>query len=106
MVRLTAGKMVELNFGAAMGREIRLTLDGTAFASGSATPSPALEAGLNQLIAVLEEHEATLRVVYRDGTADTLARQRVEEVVAQIRQHWRRAREPYRLVINTDIAGN
>lgn len=106
MVRLTAGKMVELNFGAAMGREIRLTLDSTAFASGSTTPSPALEAGLNQLIAVLEEQEATLRVVYRDGTADTLARQRVEEVVAQIRQHWRRAREPYRLVINTDIAGN
>ena len=106
MVRLTAGKMVELNFGASIGREIRLTLDASAFAGGSVVPGSELQAGLTQVIDLLGEHRTTLFILYRRGTDGALAQQRVEQIVALIREQWRHAGEPYRLVINIDIVEN
>lgn len=106
MVRLTAGKMVELNFGASIGREIRLTIEANAFAGGTTTPDAALAGGLDQLITLLEEHEATLFITHKPGADRALARDRVDHVVSLIRELWHRAGAPYRLVINTDIVDN
>lgn len=102
MVRLTAGKMTEMNFGASIGREIRLTLDNSAFVGGSEVPTAALDDGIRQLMTLLTDHTTTLYIAYGGEAGDDLGRQRVEHVIALIRQQWRQAGEPYRLVINTD----
>lgn len=106
LVRLTAGKMVELNFGASIGREIRLKLNASAFVDGSLAPKPALESGLNQVIALLAPERSTLFLTYPASANAELARQRLDHIVALIRQLWRNVDEPYRLVINTDIVEN
>lgn len=103
MVRLTAGKMVELNFGASIGREIVLRLDSSAFAGGGTAPNDGLAAGLDQLTALLAEEQTTLFVIYQRASDGEPARQRVDNLVTLIRERWRQAGEPYRLVINTDI---
>ncbi len=106
MVRLTAGKMSELNFGASIGREIVLRLDSSAFASGSTAPNDGLAAGLDQLTALLAEERTTLFVIYQRASDGEQARQRVDHLVTLIRERWRQTGEPYRLVINTDIVEN
>lgn len=106
MVRLTPGKMVELNFGASIGREIRLKLDASAFVGGSTAPVAALDGGLDQVITLLEPERSTLFITYQPSTDGALARQRVDHIVTLIRERWDRAGEPYRLVINTDIGEN
>jgi len=103
MVRLTAGKMVEMNFGASLGREIRFGLDAAAFISGSTATAPALDGGIDQVMALLGEHTTVLTITYTAGSGDQLARQRVEHIAALIRERWRQAGAPYRLIINTDI---
>lgn len=106
MVRLTAGKMVELNFGVSIGREIVLRLDSSAFTSGGTTPTSALFTGLDQLVSLLVEERTTLFVIYQRASGGAEARQRVDHLVTLIREKWRQAGEPYRLVINTDIVEN
>lgn len=106
MVRLTPGKMVELNFGASIGREIRLKLDASAFVGGSTAPVAALDGGLDQVITLLEPERSTLFISYQPSTDGALARQRVDHIVTLIRERWDRAGEPYRLVINTAIGEN
>lgn len=103
MVRLTAGKMTEMNFGISIGREIRLALDGSAFLSGSAAPTAALDDGIGQLMSLLTEHTTTLSIIYTDTAGGTLGRQRLDYVTALIRERWRTAGEPYRLVVNADL---
>ncbi|UXN67868.1 hypothetical protein N8A98_02065 (plasmid) [Devosia neptuniae] len=51
---------------------------------------------------LLTDHTTTLYIAYGGEAGDDLGRQRVEHVIALIRQQWRQAGEPYRLVINTD----
>lgn len=106
MVRLTPGKMVELNFGASIGREIRLKLDASAFVGTSTAPVAALDGGLDQVITLLEPERSTLFITYQPSADGALARQRVDHIVTLIRERWDRAGEPYRLVINTAIGEN
>ena len=103
MVRLTAGKMTEMNFGISIGREIRLALDGSAFLGGSTAPTAELDDGIGQLMSLLAEHTTTLSIIYTDTAAGGLGRQRLDHITALIRERWRGAGEPYRLVINADL---
>ncbi len=103
MVRLTAGKMTEMNFGISIGRKIRIALDGSAFIGGSAEPTATLLDGVGQLMSLLAEHTTTLSIVYTDTAAGGVGRKRLDYVTALIRERWRNAGEPYRLVINADF---
>ena len=103
MVRLTAGKMVEMNFGAQIGRQIRIALDNSAFVNGSTVPTAELETGLEQLISVLVERQAHLQIVYGVAGERQLAQARVHDLVTAIRERWRAAGTPYTLVIDTKI---
>ena len=48
VVRLTRGKLTKLNFGASIGREVRIELSGAAFVAGTNRPPKALLDGLNK----------------------------------------------------------
>lgn len=92
-VRVTAGKMTNLNFGAAISRVVRIDLSGTAFAVDSEKPSPALDRGINQLVRSLETEPSVLRLTYYDsGEGNELARDRLDEVEKLVRQRLRRSR--------------
>src|SRR5690606_8709296 len=63
MVRLTPGKMVEVNFGVSLGREIRLTVGDIAFTGNGTEPTSEMVAGIDQLIALLTEERSRLVLV-------------------------------------------
>lgn len=104
VVRLTAGKMTEVNFGASLGREVRLDLTPEAFLPGSAELSQAWAAGISQLLEVLSERPSSLLVVYRGSDADrSLAERRIRNIETLIAKQWRQRGSTYPLNIQTRI---
>lgn len=101
-VRLTRGKVVKLNFGAAIARIVKLELNGRVFEAGSAALKPKWEAGLDRLIAALAPETSILRITYR-GEEGALARARLRAVADDVHQRWRAAAGAYDLVIDTRI---
>lgn len=92
-VRVTAGKMTNLNFGAAISRVVRIDLSGTAFKPDSDQPSSALDRGIDQLVRSLETEPSVLRLTYYDrGEGEELANQRLAEVEQLVRQRLKRSR--------------
>lgn len=103
-VRITQGKMVTLNFGAAVSRSVNIDLSGTAFNNGSKTPSNALVGGIDQLVAALETEPSVLRLTYyENGEGVALAKQRLAEVEKLVRQRLRRSQLGVDLWIETRI---
>ena len=92
-VRVTAGKMTTMNFGAAISRVVRIDLSGTAFKADSEQPSSALDRGIDQLVRSLETEPSVLRLTYYDrGEGEELANQRLVEVEKLVRQRLSRSR--------------
>lgn len=104
VVRLTAGKTVKINFGAAEGRVVRLDVNGGAFEESSATLKPRWLAGIDQLIDVLRKEHSVLRLIYRATPGEgELARQRVNAIIAIVREKWDSHSESYPLEIESEI---
>src|SRR5690606_23968548 len=103
VVRLTAGKMTELNFGAALGRVVRLDLAAEAFEPGGVELAREWAEGLDQLIAVLAEEQSVLRLTYFDAGEAELAEARVKHIKALIAEAWRRRGRAYPLEIETRV---
>ena len=96
VTRLTPGKMVEMNFGASIGKLVRIDLNASAFASegGKATLSPDLVAGIGTLLPQIAGDAPTLRLSYfipRDTDAEGVKRARalLTLVERHIRREWR-----------------
>jgi uncharacterized repeat protein (TIGR01451 family) len=92
VVRLTAGKMVEMNFGAALSKIVRVDLSGTAFLGGDdpLQPREELVEGLKQLVAQIATKPSVLRLNYvLAGEKENLAKRRLKEVERLIRKLWR-----------------
>lgn len=96
VTRLTPGKMVEMNFGASIGKVVRIDLNASAFASegGTATLSPDLVAGIAALLPQIAGDAPTLRLSYfipRDADAAGVKRARalLTLVERHIRREWR-----------------
>ncbi|MGJ8610128.1 MAG: beta strand repeat-containing protein, partial [Octadecabacter sp.] len=91
VIRVTAGTMARLNFGATIATVVDIDLLDSAFAPGSAEITPALRTGVDQLIAALREDPSVLRLTYyRANESQQLARARMDNLEAFIRQQWRR----------------
>lgn len=92
-VRVTAGKMTNLNFGAAISRVVRIDLSGTAFKADSGEPSEALDRGIDRLVRSLETEASVLRLTYYDrGEGGELANERLQQVENLVRQRLKRSR--------------
>jgi uncharacterized repeat protein (TIGR01451 family)/fimbrial isopeptide formation D2 family protein len=96
VVRLTPGKMTEMNFGATLTRVVRIDLNARAFArdgEGRAGLAPPLAAGIASLLPRIAAEPVTLRLAYHlpdaagpEAVRD--ARQRMEMVERHIRREW------------------
>jgi uncharacterized repeat protein (TIGR01451 family) len=111
VVRLTPGKMTEMNFGAAITRVVRIDLNRSAFVAGTggaAALSPALLAGIAQLLPQIADEAVNLRLSYyiRPGggsEADLAeARRRLKLVESHIRKEWQKVGR-VKLTIETSI---
>ena len=104
VVRLTAGKVTELNFGVAATRVVRIDLDSKAFNGNSVEPSAALAKGINDLVRALESEPSVLRLTYYRGNEDRdLVRGRRDAVQALVSNKWRNGRKDYDLPVEVCI---
>ncbi len=94
VVRLTPGKMTEMNFGATLLNVVRIDLNERAFvvgASGRAALSPPLAAGIAELLPRIADEPVTLRLAYHlpnDAGPDDVRRAR--RLMALVEEHIRR----------------
>ena len=103
MVRLTAGKVTKLNFGAAITKVVRIDLRDKAFEPGSNEPTQALLTGIDTLLDTLREDPSVLRLSYYAGGADRrLASARLKAVESIVQKQWRTKGGP-RLAIETRV---
>lgn len=102
VVRLTAGKMTKLNFGAAISRVVRLDVNGDAFETSSTELKRRWADNISSLIAVLRKEPSVLRLSYVDAkTKPELAKQRIKHLRDLIAERWRKDGEHYQLEIET-----
>lgn len=104
VVRLTAGKVSKVSFGAALGRVVGFDLFDAAFEAGSATLKAEWQARLWQVIALLDRQPSVLRLAYRGTAGDAkLAAQRIREVRRLVAEEWRSRGGRYHLEIEARI---
>ncbi|SDP36843.1 DUF11 domain-containing protein [Phyllobacterium sp. OV277] len=103
VIRLTAGKMSSLNFGASLGRVVRLDLKDEAFEAGGNTLKEQWDKGIDQLIMVLKEKPSTLRISYVAGSATPLTQERMDAIQEEIAKRWKSAGGEYELNIETRV---
>ncbi|MCB1387167.1 MAG: DUF11 domain-containing protein [Nitratireductor sp.] len=101
VVRLTQGKAVKLNFGAANLKLVRLELTDRSFRAGTARPAPETIAELGRMLPLLEGEPSQLRIVYRrEGEDAVLARERLEGIETLLRKAWAAKPRPTELLID------
>jgi large repetitive protein len=102
-IRVTRGKVSELNFGATIGRVVKLDLNGKVFKPGSSSLSDKYTSGIEKLLGILDEEPSILRVQYYLGSdSEELAQQRVSAVVDLLEKRWAR-RNRQELPVETRI---
>ncbi|WP_349367075.1 MAG: DUF11 domain-containing protein [Nitratireductor rhodophyticola] len=104
VVRLTAGKASEFQFGASIGRVVRLDLTDAAFVQGAQQLRPEWETQIAQMIALLDKEPSVLRLVYAEGgEGKRLAKKRINALRKLIASEWRVVGGRYRLEIETRL---
>jgi large repetitive protein len=105
VIRITAGKMAKINFGAAITRVARLELADAAFEPGSTRLMPKWAEGLPRMLDSLKSEKSVLRIGYRRRVQDdtALAEARVKALADAIREQWNRDGAPYTLPVETEI---
>lgn len=90
VIRVTAGTLARMNFGATIATVVDIDLMDSAFMPGSADVTPALRQGVDQLVAALRENPSVLRLTYYRAAEDNrLARERLDALESLIRDRWR-----------------
>ena len=108
VVRLTAGKMTELNFGASISRLVRVDLSAKAFLTGedALKPREELVKAIGQMVEQIKDSPSVLRLSYvLDGDSRKLARDRTKAVEEVIRDLWP-DRGRYRLIVERTVRAN
>ena len=107
VVRVTAGKMARINFGAAISNVIQLDLDAAAFQTNSDTAAPLILSGLQRaiddIIATYSATPTTLRLRYHVGAESRkAARRNLKAVEAYMRKTWS-AQSKMQLMIEREL---
>lgn len=104
VVRLTAGKMTKLNFGASISRVVRIDLQNGAFRDQSVELQPQWETNLDPLIQILREERSVLRLSYTGSQGeDDLAAKRMLHMRERIADLWKKNGASYQLEIETRV---
>ncbi len=96
VVRLTPGMMAEVNFGASIGKVVRVDLIEAAFVAGETGQgalSPELEQGIRTLVAKFADEPVIVRLAWHvaasaDASAVKHGRARMQLVETRLRQEW------------------
>ena len=110
-VRVTKGKAVKLNFGAATGkatapRAVKLDISDKAFDSSSVDLKTKWAAGLDKLMDVLAKKPSSLHIVYHTkGESAELVKARVSAVEETIIYAWTSVKRAYALSVTTSVEG-
>jgi uncharacterized repeat protein (TIGR01451 family) len=100
-VRLTRGKFVKLNFGAALLRVVRLDVQDAVFAGGGLAPEYA--AKVDDLVRTLDGPPSVLRIAYAArGEDKRLVHDRIARLRALIEHKWGEKQRRCRLIIETE----
>ncbi|WP_181409914.1 DUF7507 domain-containing protein [Martelella alba] len=92
VIRLTAGKMAKINFGAKGGTVIELTMTDDAFTPDSDQLQPQWEAGLDQLIQLMRQKpEAMVKIDYQVAANGPLQKARAKAITKAMEQKWKSA---------------
>jgi uncharacterized repeat protein (TIGR01451 family) len=104
-IRLTRGKMSELNFGVKKPSISKVNLDGRAFVDGGAALKPELAAKL-RLLAAGQPHHVIVQINYRLGADedDALAEQRLTQLKQDIAAAFNSAWSDVEPVIETNLS--
>ncbi len=104
VVRLTAGKVAKMNFGAALSNVVDIDLTASAFVANKAQPKPALGGAIDGLLAQIRSKPSTLRLSYllKPGESRELATARMRALEKMIRARWR-GKGRYRLLIEKTV---
>jgi hypothetical protein len=104
VIRLTPGKMSKMNFGAALGRVLRIDLTDEAFVSDGVELAEVWSAKLESVMDILRQEQTVLRLSYIDAGAEhDLAVERVDALKERIEAMWKASAGRYRLDIETQV---
>ncbi len=105
-VRVTRGKVVKLNFGAAINHEVRIDISGKAFVGSTLDLTEDWTRGVDKVLDVLSKEHATLKIVYNlKGEDPELARSRAAAIAETIDAAWQADQDKYKLEISTSVEG-
>ncbi len=104
VVRVTQGRMVKLNFGAAIHRVVRLDLTSEAFDSNHDL-LPEFSEQMHQLLPLLHQEPSILRIAYQLDLKEELksAQSRIDRVRQWIKHRWEDQDCCYDLLIEEEI---
>jgi large repetitive protein len=103
VVRATRGRVVRVNFGAAMMQVVRIDMDAAAFTDASL--SPALDQALLDLVPTLEAKPSVVRLAYtlRAGETRQMAQDRVRAAARRLEDIWDDKPDRCRLIVETEV---
>ncbi|MGL4404501.1 MAG: DUF7507 domain-containing protein, partial [Notoacmeibacter sp.] len=87
VVRLTAGKLTKLNFGAAQARVLKIELANAAFLPGQTDPSEKLQKAIGSLVDLVNEEPSVIQLTYTlaEDEAPKLAEKRLKDFAALLK---------------------
>jgi hypothetical protein len=102
--RATRGKMIKFNFGAALHRVVRLDVADGVFEPGTVEMRGQWKQRLKLLQGELKKATSLLRLSYlAENESESLVRQRLEALKAEIAATWKRDGGPYDLTVETEV---
>lgn len=103
VVRATRGKMVKLDFGAAIHRVVRVEVDANAFVEEGTELRPEWQRELARLLPVLEAGVSVVHLSYRGRSGETgWADRRLSTLTDALRRLWAESPNRYPLQIETE----
>ncbi|MEL6574143.1 MAG: hypothetical protein AAFQ64_21060, partial [Pseudomonadota bacterium] len=101
-MRVTAGIMTEMNFGAALGRVVDVDLTAAAFGADNA-PVERLDQGITRVLQQIASEPSVLRISYfSNGESRDVIKDRLDQLEAKINARWRNIGD-YRLIVERDV---
>ena len=102
--RLTGGKTGKFNFSATLHRVVQIDLSDEAFEAGSTRLRVQWQSRISELLNVLSESPAVLRLAYLGDVDDeSLVSKRLDQFKAQVEDGWAKRPDKYYLMIETEI---
>lgn len=104
-VRVTAGKMAKINFGATIHRVLRVDVSAAAFAADGRALLPSFEAELPKLYASLQGKPSLVRIAYHLSGSESRdrAQPRIDFLRRRITQDWNSQGRQYPLQVEQEI---